>query len=322
MRYRTFGNTDLTVSEVGFGCARIGGLFQGSSPAEVVRLLRDALDAGVTLYDTADMYAQGESERLLGRAFRGRRHDVVIASKVGYQFSSGRRLLTRVKPLLKPLVRQLGIRRQRVPAGMLNTVSSQDFSPEYLTRMLEGTLARLQTDYLDLYQLHSPPLEVIESGAFVEPLEKLKQQGKIRHWGIACDEPEHAIASLQYANVASIQVSVSLLHPEALTEVIPRAQAQGVAVIARQVFASGLLAHSPDSVPNEHLAAAPDAAERKRSLIAGYARDAERAGLSLPAMALQFVLSQPGISVALLGMYTRAHLEQCVSYLETGVAVG
>jgi aryl-alcohol dehydrogenase-like predicted oxidoreductase len=261
------------------------------------------------------MYVQGQSERLLGSAFRGRRHDVVIASKVGYRFSSQRRLLARVKPLVKPLVQKLGIERQRVPSSMLSSVPAQEFSPAYITAMVEGSLQRLQTDYLDIYQLHSPPLEVIQRGEFVATLDKLKQQGKIRYWGIACDEAEDGVASLEYAGVASIQVGLSLLHQEALAEAIPRAHARGVGVIARQAFASGLLTKRPEDVPAEHLAAEPAAAERRRAGIASYARQAEQRGLTLPAMALRFVLDQPGVSVALVGMYRRQHLDQCLSYL-------
>src|SRR5258708_21794165 len=103
MRQRRFGNTPLTVSEVGFGCARIGGVFQGSSRGEILNLLRASRDAGITLFDTADMYTQGESERLLGQAFGHDRQRVVIATKFGYRLPSQKQLGSRIKPLLKPL---------------------------------------------------------------------------------------------------------------------------------------------------------------------------------------------------------------------------
>src|SRR3981081_764786 len=85
MQYRRFGNTELTTSEVGFGCARIGGVFHRTGPKEVVALLRRAFDEGITFFDTADMYTQGESERLVGEAFRRQRERVLIATKFGYQ---------------------------------------------------------------------------------------------------------------------------------------------------------------------------------------------------------------------------------------------
>src|SRR5687767_14699906 len=111
MRYRRFGATDLMVSEAGFGCARLGGVFQGASKNDLLHTLRLAFEGGINFYDTADMYAQGESEALLGEAFHGRRTAVVIASKVGYTLPSQRRLVSRIKPLLRPVVRLLRLRR-------------------------------------------------------------------------------------------------------------------------------------------------------------------------------------------------------------------
>src|SRR5438270_8455988 len=100
MRFRQLGNTHLSVSELGFGCARIGGVFQGASRAETIHLLRTALDAGITFFDTADMYSHGESERLVGESLRGRRQQVIIASKFGYMLPAQKHLVQRIKPLL------------------------------------------------------------------------------------------------------------------------------------------------------------------------------------------------------------------------------
>src|SRR5258708_2564756 len=99
-----FGKTDLRASEIGFGCARIGGIFQHDSGG-FVSLLSAARDVGINFFDTADMYSQGESEALLGRAFRGRRHDIVIASKAGYCLPAQRKLVARIKPSVRPLIR-------------------------------------------------------------------------------------------------------------------------------------------------------------------------------------------------------------------------
>src|SRR5260221_10126479 len=110
MKLRSFGNTDLRVSEFGLGCARIGGIFQGDS-AGFLRLLAAAADLGLNFFDTADMYSQGESEVLLGKAFRKQRSRVVIASKAGYCLPTRRRFAARVNPLLRPLIKLLKIRR-------------------------------------------------------------------------------------------------------------------------------------------------------------------------------------------------------------------
>lgn len=312
MQYRRFGSTDVTVSELGVGCARIGGLFQDTSRADQLRLLRQAFEAGITFYDTADMYAQGESERLLGQAFAKDRHKVVIASKVGYRFSSRGGLTGRAKGLLKPLVTRLGLRRQQIPRSMLTTVSAQDFSPAYITQRLEDSLRRLGSDYLDVYQLHSPPPDVLERGEFVETLERLKQQGKLRYWGIACERPEDVLLSMRYAQVAAVQVSLSLLHPEALEAAIPRAAERGTGIIARQVLASGLLGGSPDRARGDP----------RQAQIAEYAQMAEQHGQTLPALAVAFVLAQPNVSVALLGMHRPSHLQAALGYLDAPRSLG
>src|SRR5215208_6572419 len=117
MRYRPFGSTDLTTSEIGFGCARIGGMFSPGSRTDVMALLRRAFDSGVTFFDTADMYTQGESERIVGEAFRRDRSRVVIATKFGYRVPAGKRLISRVKPMVRPFVRRLGLKTSPVRAA-------------------------------------------------------------------------------------------------------------------------------------------------------------------------------------------------------------
>src|SRR3954453_14648678 len=101
MRNRPFGKTDLSVSELGFGCARIGGVFEGASRGQSIALLQRALDVGITFFDTADMYSQGESERLVGAALAGRRSRAVIATKFGYVLPAQKQLVQRIKPMLR-----------------------------------------------------------------------------------------------------------------------------------------------------------------------------------------------------------------------------
>ncbi len=307
MRYRRFGNTELTVSELGFGCARIGGVFRGGSRLDQLSLVRAAFEAGITFFDTADMYAQGESERLIGDAFRKDRHRVVVASKVGYEFRPPGRVVSRLKPLARSLLSRARINRERIPRSVLTTVSAQNFSVTYVERMLEASLRRLHSDYLDLYQLHSPPAEVLERGEFVALFQRLQQQGKIRCWGIACEQPADVLTVLRCVPQASaIQISLSLLHPESADEAIPSAAETGAGVIARQVFASGLLTR----------AASLDIEDPRHAQILEFRREAGQDGLSLPALALRYVLRQPGVSVALVGMHRREHLAANLSYLD------
>src|ERR1044071_1609068 len=157
MDRRRFGNTDLLVSAIGLGCARIGGIFQGEQ-AGYMNLLSAALDAGINFFDTADMYSQGESEILLGKAFRARRDDVIIATKAGYALPAQRKVIARIKPIVRPIIRMLGIKREKMPARVMGA-PTQDFSAPYLRRALEGSLRRLGTDHVDLFQLHSPPAD-------------------------------------------------------------------------------------------------------------------------------------------------------------------
>ena len=308
MRYRQFGATDLTVSELGFGCARLGGVFQSVSPAEMLGALLRAHEQGITFFDTSDMYTQGESEAMLGKAFARRRGEVILASKVGYCLPARRKLISRVKPLVRPVIRRLGIKRAHLPSGASGALS-QDFSPAYIIQAVERSLRRLRTDYLDLYQLHSPPAAVLENGDFLAPLETLKRDGKIRYFGVSCETAADALICLRYPGISSLQLRLSLLDQSALDIVVARARAQGVALIARECYAGGLLAKSPDAlglaaiIPNEVERAA------KRAEILSYARHAEQTGRSLSELALQFVLGTEGVSVTLIGIRTQAQLD-------------
>jgi aryl-alcohol dehydrogenase-like predicted oxidoreductase len=195
MKFNEFGTTGMNVSEIGFGGSRIGGFFADKhSGKEALNVLGKALESGITFYDTADMYAQGESESLIGTAFRGRREQVILATKGGYCLPAQRNLMKRIKPLVRPIVQALGLKRTKLPSSVSGALS-QDFSPSYLTKALEASLKRLQTDYIDLYQLHSPRAPFLQSGAFgeaLETLERLKGQGKLRFYGVATEVPEDA----------------------------------------------------------------------------------------------------------------------------------
>lgn len=314
MNYRRFGTTTLTVSEIGFGCARLGGIFGGATRADMARTLHKAFDHGVTFFDTADMYCQGESEGLLGEAFRGRREHVIIASKAGYCLPAQRKAVSRIKPLLRPLIQRVGLKREHLPSGLRGSLS-QDFSSSYLLKAVDRSLKRLRTDYLDLYQLHSPPASVLERGEFLAPLEKLKQEGKIRYYGVSCETTEDALICLRYPGISSLQIRLSLLDQSALKEVAPLATAQGIGIIARECFAGGLLGKSIDALKLEQ--SIPDEAEReaKRREIMAYDRIAQEHSRPLAQMALQFVRATEGISVTLLGMRTEEHLADNMRHL-------
>lgn len=162
MKYRTFTGTDVNVSEVGFGLWTVStGWWGNYTDDEAVRLMHKARDLGVTLFDAADTYGNGRSEELIGKAFGDRRGDIVIATKIGYDFvnhGDGRR------------------GQREIP---------QDFSPAALRRATDAALSRLKADTIDLMQLHNIRMEQVEDDAVWETLEDLRAQGKIRHYGVA-----------------------------------------------------------------------------------------------------------------------------------------
>jgi len=304
----------MLVSEIGFGGSRIGGVFagKGSSSNDALHVLRSALDAGITFYDTADMYSQGESEALIGKAFRERRQQVVIATKGGFTLPTRRNLIKHIKPLVRPIIRALGLKRARLPSGMAGALS-QDFSPAYLGRALEGSLKRLQTDYVDLYQLHSPGPSFVQSAAFgeaLQTLEKLKAQGKIRFYGVATEVPEDAPYCLAAPGISSLQVGFGLLDPEALDQgTLEAARARGLAVIARGCFGGGLLKEGLDEA---HL---KQATPKWQTILA--LRDyAVRTNRPLLDIAFQFCRGNPAVSVTLLGMRVESHLRDNLRYLD------
>jgi aryl-alcohol dehydrogenase-like predicted oxidoreductase len=275
----------------------------------MVELLHAARHHGINFFDTSDMYAQGESEKVLGQALRGDRQNVVIATKMGYVLARQRRWVSVVKPVLRPIVRRLGLKRTQVPAAIRGAVS-QDFSPGHIRSAVEGSLKRLRTDYIDLYQLHSPPVEVIEQGDFVNTLEALKQEGKIRHYGISCEDTDHAAASLKHP-VVSLQLRINLLDPSALKTAIPMATELGVGVIARECLGGGAF-----SKPNEWLRGAVAegvVTDEHAKRIEELAGEAAQNGHRLQDVALEWVLNNADISVVLLGMRDRKQLNENLS---------
>ncbi len=313
MLLRAFGKTDLLVSEFGLGCARIGGVFQNDTRG-FINLLSAARDAGINFFDTADMYSQGESESLIGRAFRGLRNRVVIASKAGYSLPKRRRLAARLKPILRPAIRLLGIRRDRLPAVARGALA-QDFSAAYLRHAVEGSLRRLRTDYLDLFQLHSPPAEVVQRGEWEPTLDALKRAGKIRHYGVSCDTMEAGLAALQYPGVSSIQFPLSLLERRAVEALVPRSRAQGVAGIARECLANGLLAKRPEEIDLAAYCQSAEEQDLRREQLADCRRRALESGNSLTHVALDYVTRIEGVSVSLLGVRSVEQLRGLLGHI-------
>jgi len=307
MRRRAFGTTGLQVSELGLGCARIGGIFQRDASA-FITLLERARDEGINFFDTADMYSQGESEALLGRAFQRRRDQVIIASKVGYCLPTQRRLIARVKPLVRPLIRLLRIKRENLPAAVRGEVR-QNFAPAYIRSAVEASLRRLRSDYLDLLQLHSVPADVVRRGDWLEALEALQRAGKIRFYGISSDTLESASAALEYPKVASLQVQVSLLEQSFAQAIAPRAKQQNVAIIARECLANGLLVKAEGEIDPRQYWSTPERLETGLAALAGYREAARAQNKPLARMALEYASGVDAVAVALIGVRSVEQLD-------------
>lgn len=310
MRYRQFGKTGWRVSEIGFGGARIGGLLaQDGGRATSLKTLEAACDAGINFFDTADMYSQGESEILVGKAFRNKRDKVFIATKGGYSLPRQKRLIQLVKPFAKPIVRALGLRRSAVPASLSGTVS-QDFSPGYLREAVNASLRRLQSDHIDLYQLHSPPQDELTGSRLQDALGllgRLKTEGKIREYGIALDSVYDAVHCLDMEGIASLQMPFGLMDLQALDGVFDQVSERQIGIIARGCFGGGAL---KQSLTEAELRANEPQWERALQI----KRLAEQMQRSALEAALQFALSIERISVTILGMRTPEHVATNLQY--------
>lgn len=300
MKSRKLGSTDLQVSEIGFGAWAIGGNAHGNSygptdDAESLRTVGAALDLGCTFFDTADVYGFGHSEELLGEALRGgKRQQVVIATKGGSNF-------------------------QETPARL-------NFTPEYLMSAVEQSLRRLRTDYIDVYQLHNPPFSAIEHGHLFDPLEKMKAQGKIRHYGISIHEAQEGMLALKVGSPAAIQVVYNYLRRDAAEELFPQAISHGVGIIAREALANGFLTgkYTKDSIfptgdirhqwPSKYQAQLIHRVEDFAKAVA-----ADHSPWSLAQTALRFVLAQPAVSSVIVGCKTVAQAEENFRACETPV---
>ncbi len=163
MRFRTYKNTDLTVSEVGFGLWTVStGWWGNFTEGEAIALMHKAFDLGISLFDAADTYGNGLSEELIAKAFPKQRDQITIATKVGYDFVHHGEAR--------------GRGQREIP---------QDFSPEAIERATDAALKRLKTDHVDLLQLHNIRMEQVYDDALWKTLEKLKSSGKVRFYGIA-----------------------------------------------------------------------------------------------------------------------------------------
>jgi len=303
MKYRKLGNTDLHLSAVGFGLWTISTSWWGAEDDQRgVDLLRRAYDLGVTFFDTADTYGNGKGETMLAEALGHVRDRIVIATKFGYDFYShqGERKGQRELP--------------------------QDFSPQFVRRACEESLRRLNTDYIDLYQLHNPRMPAIESDELFDTLEELKSQGKVRHYGAALGPAigweEEGVAAMRQRSMDSLQIIHNMLEQDPGRRLLAVAAEEQVGVLVRVPHSSGLLegkfTEETTFPPGDHRSHRP-----REWLIDGLKKLEqlrflhEGTGRTLGQAALQWLLATPDIASTLPNIYDAEQLEEFAAASET-----
>jgi aryl-alcohol dehydrogenase-like predicted oxidoreductase len=316
MRYRSLGETELTVSELGFGCSALGGGLFGPGTRGALDLVSRCLDAGITFFDTSDTYSLGNSERILGRALRGRRSGIVIATKGGGTWSTVDRALLRSRPLLRPFRRALGGARRSIKLAHARR-KHYDFSPEHLVRAVEGSLRRLGTDYIDLYQLYNPTARDLADFEAGETLDRLKAAGKILHYGVTAYDLEDAFAALRHPSIESIQLSISLVDQSACGEFLALARERGVGVIAASPLGEGLLTSTVGLTKADESSHHTTAQLQLRRARAAACVKWVRPDRTLAQTALRFALAMKGVSLALPSAVSLAQLDENLRALDT-----
>ena len=269
MEYRALGKSGMMVSEIGYGCMSLG-KYQPINEF----LLRSAFDAGVNFFDTADLYQQGFNEESVGKALKPIRSSVFIATKVGNQWRTDG--------------------------------SGWDWNPTkvYIISAVEESLKRLQTDYIDLYQLHGGTIDdpIDET---IEAFEILKAEGKIRHYGLSSIRPNVIRAFAEKSNIVSVMMQYSLLdrRPEEFT--LDFLYQQQIGVFVRGAIAKGLLA---GKAATPYLGYSEEEVNKMRLQLASMAED----DYPMARLALSYVLHHPAVSSIALGISAK---EQLISNL-------
>jgi aryl-alcohol dehydrogenase-like predicted oxidoreductase len=290
---RTLGKSGISVTKIGIGLWAIGGSSWGAvDDQESLNTIDAALDAGITFFDTADVYGAGHSEELLGQAMQGRRDKFIVATKIGWQnFDRAR------------------------DQSAYDTV-------EKLITGVESNLQRLQTDYVDVIQSHinfrDPTMETL-----LEGFQRLRRDGKVRAYGVSTSDFEYLQAFNGDGECATLQTDYSILNRTAEADVFPYCQGSGIGVIVRGPLAMGILTgkFSADAQfgegdfrqrwqdnPEEHEIFLQDLAKVDMLRPIATAR-----GCTLAQLALQFVMAHPGVTVAIPGAKTIKQLKDNVA---------
>ncbi len=292
MKQRTFGATNRSVSEIGLGTWQIGGSWGDVSDSEALNILETAAEHAVTFYDTADVYGDGRSEKLLGSFLRTRPTDsLFIATKLGRGANPG---------------------------------WPDNFTYAVMEKHVEASLERLGVEALDLVQLHCIPTEVLQQGDVFESLRKLQQAGKIKHFGASVESMEEAQICMTQPGLTSLQIIFNLFRQKPITTIFAEALQKQIAIIVRLPLASGLLS---GKLTHETTFAATDHRNFNRDgqsfnvgeTFAGLPYDigVDRAdelkalvpeGMTMPQMALRWILDYEAVTTVIPGASKHAQV--------------
>ncbi|MGZ5135439.1 MAG: aldo/keto reductase [Flavitalea sp.] len=274
MKYRRLGTSPLQVSEISFGCMSLSGIEEDNA-----KLLHQAIDYGINFFDTADLYNKGMNEVSIGKALKGKRNEIILATKVGNQW------------------REDG--------------NGWDWNPrkEYILNAVNESLKRLQIDVIDLYQLHGGTMEdpIDET---IEAFELLKQQGKIRFYGISSIRPNVIREYIKRSSIISVMMQYSLLDRRPEECCLDLLLENNIGVLVRGSLAQGLLVDKPS---REYLGLSADEvaeANKAAKKLSGPARTPTQT-------ALRYVLNHPAVTSAVVGIRTAEQLAEAVATAET-----
>lgn len=269
MKFRRLPRTGWDISDISFGCMSLGTDFKSAQG-----LLHKALDLGINYFDTADLYDKGENEKIVGRALQAHRQEVYIATKVGNQWR---------------------------PDG-----SGWDWTPgrKYMLKAVQASLKRLQTDYIDLYQLHGGTIDD-PFDEIIETFELLQDQGLIRHYGISSIRPNVIREYVKKSRIASVMMQYSLLDRRPEERCLDILKENGIGVMVRGGMAKGLLCGKPATnylnYSTSEVAKAASAIQKHRSLLRSPSQ-----------ICLDFALKGPGVCTVVAGMRTENQLSENV----------
>jgi aryl-alcohol dehydrogenase-like predicted oxidoreductase len=274
MKKNRLGSSDLLVGEIGLGCMSVG-----TEEQQGVYLIHEALDRGVNLLDTADLYQHGRNEEIVGTAIRGRRQEVILATKVG---------------------------NRRIPG---QEGWGWDPSKEYILSAVKESLRRLGTDYIDLYQLHGGTIDD-PMDETVEAFEQLQREGVIRYYGISSIRPHVIREYVERSNIVSVMNQYSLLDRRAEEEVLSLLQERGISVIARGPVASGVLAEEGEGkIAKGYL----DYNEAELLDVRKQLKAFAGADRSMGQTAIRYSLSHPTVAAVIPGASSLGQLEHNIS---------